>query len=160
MRGATSLHPAMGKGGSLAAFGSNLDPTVSPSTLWWWWNTRGKSQVAPAVNRNRENRSSQTTNSSCSVFSLFVLPGCCSNPVSYSLHTYFSSVPFLFCFDFHIPLHLQSKPMRGKSNNCRVDTCHHLVYLAHRVINVFCRVLCKARICPWVLVRHYYPNIH
>lgn len=121
---------------------SLLQPCGGGETL------EGKSQTAPAVNRNRESRSPQTTNISHSVFSLFVLAGCCSNPISYSLHTHFFRVPVLFCFDFHTPLQLQTKPMRGKSNNRRADACHHLVCLTHGVINVFCRVLCKARICP------------
>lgn len=67
---------------------------------------------------------------------------------------------FSFSFHFHIPLRLQSKPMRGKSNNCRAGACHHLVCLAHWVINVFCWVLCKARICPCMLVMCCYPNVH
>lgn len=160
MRGATSLQSALQKGGSLVAPGSNLDPIVSLSVMLWWRNSRGNSHAAPPVSRNGK---AKAHNYQVSRSCLFVLLGWIGelSPLLFThvSHTCFFSF-FFFFFDFYIPLHLQSKPMRGKINNGRVDACHHIVCLARWVINVFCQVLCKAGICPLVLVRHCCPNVH
>lgn len=94
-------------------------------------------------------------------FSLFSCYPAVGQTLSPILFTLISPVfPFFFALTSTYHIYLHRKPMRGKSNNHRVAVCHHLVCLAHGVINVICRGLCKARICPRVLGRHCYPYVH
>lgn len=93
-----------------------------------------------------------------SLFSCYPAAAQTLSPILFTLTS--PAFPFFFALISIYHIYLHRKATRGKSNNHRAAACHHLVCLAHGVINVICRGLCKARICPWVLVRHCYPYIH